>query len=93
MNFSDLIATQLDELPLAEFGTFEQWALDEAMKRCGMTKYPTVKGNPDGERVSGNCVCELCGNEYRLHPLDWRVIGYGNVPFLNVLCDGQRVKL
>ncbi len=25
--------------------------------------------------------------------MDYRVIGYGNVPFLNVLCDGRRVKL
>lgn len=40
-----------------------------------------------------DCLCERCGQPFAHHPMDWRVIGYGNVPFLNVLCGGERVKL
>ena len=63
------------------------------MDACGMEKYPALVGPREGERTSGDMICEHCGLEYGAHPLDWRVIGYGNTPFLNVLCDGRRVKL
>ena len=75
------------------FGPMEKVCLIRSMRACNMTEYPPVSGDPDGERVSGQLICEKCGKDYYSHPMDWRVIGYGNVPFLNVLCDGRRVKL
>jgi hypothetical protein len=38
-------------------------------------------------RASGDCLCEACGRPYREHPVD------GRATYLNVLCDGRRVKL
>lgn len=38
-------------------------------------------------RADGDCVCSHCGKAYRRHPHD----PYRG--FLNVLCDGTRVKL
>ena len=61
--------------------------------RVGMSIYPDVVGDPNGERADGRCLCPVCGEEYAVHPDDWRLIGYGNVPFLVILCDGRRVKL
>ncbi len=90
------IATLRQSFPPAvqqEFGVLEQLALHQQMLRCHMAEYPAVNGDPHGERSSGFCVCERCGQEYGDHPYDWRIIGYGNVPFLTVLCDGRRVKL
>lgn len=87
------IVSSLDAATLAEFRNPERWNLREQMKRCGMTEYPAVSGDPNGFRCSGEMICEKCGQDYYTHPIDWRVIEYGNVPFLNVLCDGQRVKL
>lgn len=82
----------LDPAALANFTQIEQTLLRKAMESCNMDMYPRVKGDPHGERCSGDMLCQ-CGREYRQHPMDWRVIGYGDVPFLNVLCDGRRVKL
>jgi hypothetical protein len=39
------------------------------------------------ERASGDCPCEVCGKPFRDHPVD------GRATYLNVLCDGRRVKL
>lgn len=87
------LAESLDPAARAEFRGIEQDMLRRSMEKCSMTKYPPVSGDPNGERVCGEMICEVCGQEYFDHPFDWRVIGYGNVPFLNVLCDGRRVKL
>lgn len=38
-------------------------------------------------RASGLCTCTGCGRLYYDHPADT------DEPWLNVLCDGQRVKL
>lgn len=37
--------------------------------------------------AGGDCLCPVCGQEYRRHPRDrvWE--------FLHVLCDGRRIKL
>jgi len=76
-----------------QFGKYERLTLKHDMEACGMTRYPAVTGDPDGERASAFMVCETCGRDYGAHPMDWRVIGYGGMPFLNVLCDGRRIKL
>lgn len=49
-------------------------------------------------RASGGCLCEVCGLEYRKHPFDQDILGMEDhqgvrQPYLNVLCDGLRVKL
>jgi len=44
-------------------------------------------------RASGDCVCEVCGDQYRHHPHDMKQLGYNDEPFLRVLCNGRRVKL
>ncbi len=47
---------------------------------------------PEFRRASGSCVCQACGLEYRRHAYsehrDWN-----DDPFLNVLCNGDLVKL
>ena len=89
----ELLARSLDPAALREFGQMERMMLKRSMAAVGMDKYPPLSGPSEGERTSGDMLCEQCGREYFVHPLDWRLIEYGNVPFLNVLCDGRRVKL
>lgn len=91
--FISELAAGLDPLARGEFSEIERVMLSKYMTACGMVAYPAVRGNPDGERACWDCGCHVCGLSYGMHPLDWRVIGYGNRPFLNVLCDGHRVKL
>ena len=97
VQLSDLFLPQLvaslDPAALREFGKIEQIILTRSMELCGMTEYPAVSGDPSGDRTYGEMICDRCSKDYFSHPMDWRVIGYGDVPFLNVLCDGQRVKL
>ena len=38
-------------------------------------------------RVSGDCVCNICNEKYYDHPHD------SEFEFLNIRCDGQRLKL
>jgi len=92
MNLDELAAS-LDPQARDRFGKVERIILGRSMERCGMEQYPPVAGDPNGIRVDGSMLCPRCGLAYFAHPLDWRVIGYGDVPFLTVLCDGQRVKL
>ena len=91
--FIDDLSRSLDTLARDEFGHVERFVLRAAMEACGMEQYPAVAGDPGGERAGHNCICDQCHVPYYRHPLDWRVIGYGNRPFLHVLCDGHRVKL
>lgn len=91
--FLDNVLLGLSPAARGEFREIEQATLALAMDRCGLAEYPAVVGRPDGERASGDCVCPQCGQDYFSHPMDWRVIGYGDVPFLNILCNGERVKL
>lgn len=44
-------------------------------------------------RVSGECICEVCGNEYYDHPVETRILGNENEPFLYRLCNGWFGKL
>lgn len=81
----------LESQDCTEFGDFEQHAIKQSMKLCGMAVLPEPKHDID--RVSGDCICSICGNDFYSHPMDWRVLGYGNVPFLNIICDGTRAKL
>lgn len=76
-----------------EFRVPDQMMLKACMRHCGMTALPNAAPPESFERADGESVCATCGHRYVQHPMDWRVIGYGNVPFLNVLCDGRRVKL
>lgn len=91
--FLDELAESLDLSARSEFGEIERLILARSMKHCGMVEYPPVVGDPNGLRADGSMICTRCNRDYFSHPMDWRVIGYGNVPFLNVLCDGSRVKL
>lgn len=93
MAFAGRLRLALDPAAREEFGEPEEIILRRAMTQCGMSDYPPVSGDPSGTRASGDCICEKCGQTFYAHPMDWRVIGYGNVPFLNVLCNGERVKL
>lgn len=91
--FLTAVEVSLDPAARAEFREPEKWCLRRSMEITGMTEYPPVTGDPHGERTSGEMICDRCGQDYYHHPMDWRVIGHGNVPFLNVLCDGRRAKL
>jgi hypothetical protein len=44
-------------------------------------------------RCSGDCVCDVCGDEYRHHPHDMKELDHNGEPFLRVRCDGRRLKL
>jgi hypothetical protein len=44
-------------------------------------------------RAGGEVRCNVCGDLYRRHPMDHTILGAGDRPFLNRLCDGRRVKL
>lgn len=91
--FIERLRASLDPAARAEFGYPEEVILRRSMEKVGMTEYPPLEGDHNGDRSYGDAICEDCECTYWQHPPDWRVIGYGNVPFLNVLCDGRRVKL
>jgi hypothetical protein len=86
-------ARTLPSRALAAFGPFERLALKRALQRCRMRRYPAVVGDPYGDRAAGDVICETCKQPYNRHPLDWRETGYEGRPYLNILCDGRRVKL
>lgn len=44
-------------------------------------------------RAGGDCLCKVCGAEYRKHPVNPKVVDWDGVPWLHVLCDGLHVKL
>lgn len=71
----------------------DRYALTKAMQLCKMPKYPEVVGDPNGNRVSGDSECPICGQFYYSHPMDWRLLGVGDLPFLRIICTGERVKL
>lgn len=87
----DRVYASLDAKARDQFRQPERWMLKRSMEICAMTHLPIPIG--EGERCSGEMRCTQCGREYREHPEDWSVIGYGDRPFLNLLCDGTRVKL
>lgn len=91
--FIEKVKGLLDPAAREQFRELEQWMLDRALRECGLEEYPAVSGDPSGERASDDMLCQVCGKDYLTHPMDWRLIGYGDVPFLNILCDGRRVKL
>lgn len=91
--FVEELRLSLPMSALREYGPVEREILARQMDSVEMTHYPDLVGDPNGERADGSMECEVCGKLYFDHPSDWRVIGYGNVPFLTVLCDGRRVKL
>ena len=47
---------------------------------------------PAFRRAGGACVCADCGREYRAHPYSEHS-DYNDDPYLNVLCNGDLVKL
>lgn len=44
-------------------------------------------------RASGDVVRSECGRKYYDHPMDKEPLAYNGIPFLNIVCDGTRVKL
>lgn len=91
--FIQQLILTLEPAARAKFNEIDQFLLAKSMELCHMVEYPPIIGEPHGERASGDCICEICQNPYYAHPYDWRLIGYGDIPFLNILCNGQRVKL
>lgn len=89
----NLLVSQMDPATRAKFRDPERFMLAKSMERCRMSALPEVTGDPAGDRCCGSMICERCGQNYYVHPMDWRVIGHGDVPFLNIICDGSRVKL
>lgn len=59
---------------------------NRAAETVGQDNPPTFR------RTGGGVICAACGREYRRHPhsehRDWN-----GDPFLNVLCNGDLVKL
>ena len=90
--FFDSINNSLDSIAKQKFDDLAKYQLRKAMEKCKMVQYPETD-DIDGIRASGECICNICGKEYYDHPYDWRIIGYGGVPYLNIICDGTRVKL
>ena len=44
-------------------------------------------------RASGDCICEVCGKKYYDHPMDSEITDQDGNKYLNILCNGDRVKL
>lgn len=44
-------------------------------------------------RVSGECICDICGHEYWKHPMETRILGFEDLPFLHRMCNGWFGKL
>lgn len=93
VNAVQQLISEMDDATRQNFTALEQWFLFRSMKICEMDRLPDVTGDPSGEYCGGAVTCNVCGEECYSHPMDWRLIGYGNVPFLRILCDGRRVKL
>ncbi len=51
------------------------------------------KAPPEFRRAGGGVICESCGKEYRDHPHSLAVLDWNGDPFLQVLCNGDLVKL
>lgn len=47
---------------------------------------------PDFGWAANDCICKICGREYRYHPMAEDHPGCDG-PYLNRLCDGRLVKL
>lgn len=91
--FISKLAKSLDAAAREHFTPFDRRSLEMSMFVCGMTEYPPLVGPEEGEYASLQMLCAKCGHTYLHHPLDYRLIGHGDRPFLTVLCDGRRVKL
>ena len=61
--------------------------------RLFMLYGPLPKQTREIYRAAGGCICNICGKEYRKHPLDHYEESYDGYFYLNVLCNGDRVKL
>lgn len=44
-------------------------------------------------RSNGDCICSVCKKKYSEHPLDKDILDFQGDPYLNILCNGDRVKL
>lgn len=75
----------------AGFRPSDRRDLERRMRVCGMDRLPDPK--PEAIRVAAYAACPICGQMASAHPLDWRVVGYDGEPFLQIYCDGQRIKL
>ena len=51
------------------------------------------KENKEPYRASGDCICKQCGKKFYDHPLDKENTDWDGNPFLNILCNGDLVKL
>lgn len=60
------------------------------MLAAKLTPLPAHSGRD--YRSSGEALCPVCGHPIRLHPLDPNELSYDKQPFLEVLCNGDRVK-
>ena len=58
-------------------------------------RLPEINDYEDLEfvRAGGDVICGDCGKKYYDHPLDREVLSYDGYPFLNIRCDGVRLKL
>jgi hypothetical protein len=71
----------------------EQRLMEREIRRsleAKLTPRPPASGRD--YHAAGDCVCE-CGFAYRLHPMDLDELDWAERPYLNVLCNGDRVKL
>lgn len=91
--FMRSLIKSMDQRVWENFTPIESALLRVEMTRCGMSSYPEMGKQRIFNCADSNCECSQCGLLYSEHPLDWTQIGHGDVPFLNVLCDGERVKL
>jgi hypothetical protein len=44
-------------------------------------------------RTNGELIYKKCGKNYYSHPLYYNVLDFNGDPFLNMLCNGDLVKL
>ncbi len=89
------------ELYIYTYHGYNVWGHEHHQQLRGSAPMPTMESTRIGHlldhdremrRASGDVACRVCRKPYRSHPLDPMVMGYDG-PFLNLLCDGDRVKL
>jgi 5'-nucleotidase len=75
-------------------GSPEAWAeIEDRLWAVRQTALYKGDDAPEIIRARGMTPCEVCHEPYADHPYDLGFLDYDRQPYVNVICDGTRVKL
>jgi hypothetical protein len=82
--------------PIPSKGALSLWEVPATVEaQFPLSSEPVPKPKATGDdfiRASGDAICGNCGQPYKRHRFDYSELFEG-APYLNVLCDGTKVKL